>query len=108
MVLSGNDFFNGAICNKATNRNFNLREFATKFYYTEKKGNGYAIGTIEQRWALGNTSYLMPIVWANDNIWVANISYSGGNEIYEILLVERWRFKRILCCASKFSISAIS
>ena len=49
MVLSGNDFFNGAICNKATNRNFNLREFATKFYYTEKKGNGYAIGTIEQR-----------------------------------------------------------
>ena len=30
-------FFNEAICNKATNRKFNLREFANKFYYTERK-----------------------------------------------------------------------
>ena len=73
---SGTDFFNEAICNKATNRNFNLREFANKFYYTKKKGNGYTIRTIEQRRVLGNRSYLMPIVWVNDNIWVAK------NEIF--------------------------
>ena len=68
---SATDFFNEAIFNKATNRNFNLRAFAKKIYYTKKKGNAYAIGTIEQRRALGNRSYLMPIVSAIDNIWVA-------------------------------------
>ena len=68
---SGTDVFNEAIAEKATNKYFNLREFGKKIYYTEKKGNGYAFGTIEQRRALGNRSYLMPIVSAIDNIWVA-------------------------------------
>ena len=39
-----------------------------KFYYTEKQSNGYAIGTREQRQSLGNRSYLMPLIWENDNM----------------------------------------
>ena len=46
---SGTKFYNEAICEKVTNPNFKLIEFIEKFYYTEKKGNGYAIGTCEQR-----------------------------------------------------------
>ena len=43
-----------------------------KNYYTKKKGNDYAIGHVDQRRALGkNRYYLMPIVWDNDDIWVA-------------------------------------
>ena len=53
-----------------------------KNYYTEKKGNGYAIGHVDQRQALGkNRYYLMPIVWDNDDIWVAKneIFYTVAN-----------------------------
>ena len=46
---SGTDFFNEAICEKVTNRNFNLRDFVKNNYYTKKKGNGYAIGHVDQR-----------------------------------------------------------
>ena len=46
---SGPDFFNETICEKTTNTNFNLTEFGKKNYYIEKKGNGYAIGTVEKR-----------------------------------------------------------
>ena len=34
--------------------------FARKYY--QKKGNGYAIGHVGQRNALGNRGYLMPIM----------------------------------------------
>ena len=68
---SGPDFFNETICEKVTNRNFNLKAFGKNIYYTEKKGNGYAIGNFDQRRALGYRSYLMPTVWDNDDIWVA-------------------------------------
>ena len=47
-----------------------------KFYYTEKKGNGYAIGTCEQRQSLGNRSYLIPLIWEKNNMWIAK------NEIF--------------------------
>ena len=73
---SGTDFFNEAICEKVTNRSFILREFGKKIYYTKKKGNGYAMGHVDQRRALGNRSYLMAIVWGNDDISVAK------NEIF--------------------------
>ena len=78
---SGTNFFNEAICEKVTNRSFILREFGKKCYHTKKKGNGYAIGHVDQRWALGNRSYLMPIVWDNDDIWVAEneIFYTAAN-----------------------------
>ena len=46
---SGTDFFNEAICEKVTNRSFILREFGKKCYHTKKKGNGYAIGHVDQR-----------------------------------------------------------
>ena len=36
--------------------------FARK-YYVEKKGNGYAIGYADQKRALGNRGYLMPITF---------------------------------------------
>ena len=68
---SGPDFFNETICEKVTNRNFNLKAFGKNIYYTEKKGNGYAIGNFDQRRALGYRSYLMPTVWDNDDIWIA-------------------------------------
>ena len=35
-------------------KNFNLKVFARKYYYVEKKGNGYAIGDMDQKEALGN------------------------------------------------------
>ena len=35
--LSGTDFFNEAICEKATNRNFNLRELGKKFVIPKRK-----------------------------------------------------------------------
>ena len=78
---SGTDFFNEAICEKVTNRSFILRAFGKKIYYTKKKGNGYAIGHVDQRRALGNRSYLMPIVWDNDDIWVTKneIFYTAAN-----------------------------
>ena len=61
---SGSDFFNEVICEKVTNRNFNLKVFEKKIYYTEKKGNGYAIVHVDQRRALArNRYYLMSIVW---------------------------------------------
>ena len=52
-----------------------------KKFHTKKKGNGYAIGHVDQRWALGNRSYLMPKVWDNDDIWVAKneIFYTAAN-----------------------------
>ena len=52
-----------------------------KFYYTEKKGNGYAIGTREQRQSLGNRSYLIPLIWENNNMWIAKneIFYTTAN-----------------------------
>ena len=52
-----------------------------KFYYTEKKSNGYVIGTREQRQSLGNRSYLMPLIWENDNMWIAKneIFYTTAN-----------------------------
>ena len=79
---SGPDFFNEAICEKVTNRNFNLRVFGKKNFYTGKKGNGYAIGHVDQRGALGkNRYYLMPIFWDNNDIWVAKneIFYTVAN-----------------------------
>ena len=51
------------------------------FYYTEKKGNGYAIGTHEQKQSLGNRSYLMSLIWENDNMWITKneIFYTTAN-----------------------------
>ena len=51
------------------------------FYYTEKKVNGYAIGTHEQKQSLGNRSYLMSLIWENDNMWITKneIFYTTAN-----------------------------
>ena len=40
-----------------------LKVFARKYYYVEKKGNCYAIGHMVQMEALGNRGYLMPIIF---------------------------------------------
>ena len=60
---SGPEFFNEAICEKVRNKKFNLKAFARQYYDVEKKGNGYAIGYMDQRKALGNRGYLMPIIF---------------------------------------------
>ena len=78
---SGPEFYNEAISEKVNNRNFNLKKFAEKFYYIDKKGSGYAFGHIGQRRAVGNRSYLMPLVLVNDDIWIAKneIFYTTAN-----------------------------
>ena len=58
----GPEFYNETVLEKVNNRNFNYKKFAKKIYYIDKKRSGYAIGHVDQRQALGNRSYLMPIV----------------------------------------------
>ena len=79
----GPKFFNEAICEKVRNKNFNLKAFARQYYYVEKKGNGYAIGHIDQKKALGNRGYLMPIIFDRNNIWIApnKIFYTTANAV---------------------------
>ena len=78
---SGPEFFNEAICEKVRNKNFNLKAFALQYYHVEKKGNGYAIGHLHQRKALGNRAYLMPIIFDINDIWIApnEIFYTTAN-----------------------------
>ena len=66
---------------KTTNNNFNLKMFAKKYYHDERKGNGYAIGHMDQRRTLGNRKYLMPITFDRNDIWIApsEIFYTTAN-----------------------------
>ena len=47
----------------------------------KKKGNGYAIGHLDQKKAWGNRGYLMPIIFDRNYIWVApdKIFYTAAN-----------------------------
>ena len=72
---SGPEFFDKVICEKTTNKNFNLKAFAKKYYYDEKKGNGSANGHMHQRKALGNRKYLMSIIFDKNDIWIAPNEY---------------------------------
>ena len=56
------DFFNEAICAKATDSRFNEANFAKKYYNDDGKGDR-VIGTYAQRLRLGSKKYLMPITW---------------------------------------------
>ena len=67
---SGPEFFNEAICEKVRNKNFNLKAFGRQYYHVEKKGNGYAIGHLDQKKALGNRGHLMPMIFDKTDIWV--------------------------------------
>ena len=80
---SAPEFFNEAICEKVTNKIFNLKAFARKYYYVEKKGNGYATGHLDQKKALGNRGYLMPIIFDRNDIWIApnEIFYTTANAV---------------------------
>ena len=69
-LSSGPEFFNEAICEKVRKENFNLKAFARQYYNVEKNRNGYAIGHMDQRKALGNRGYLMPIMFDRNNIWI--------------------------------------
>ena len=81
MVSSGPEFLNEAICKKVRNKNFNLKAFTRQYYHVRKKRNGYAIGHLDQKRALGNKGYLMPIIFDVNNIWVApnEIFYTAAN-----------------------------
>ena len=72
---SGSEFFNEAICEKVRNKNFNLTAFARQYCCVDKKGNGYAIGHADQRAALGNRQYLMPIIYDRSNILLLQTKY---------------------------------
>ena len=56
------DFFNEAICTKATDRNFNEANFVKKYYADDKKRDR-VIGSYDQRLRLGSKKYLMPITF---------------------------------------------
>ena len=58
------------MCQKVRNKTINLKVFARKYYDVEKKGNSYAIGHVDQKKALGNREYLMPIIFDKNNIWI--------------------------------------
>ena len=66
---------------KSKNKNFNLKAFARKYCYVEKKENGYAVGHLDQKKALGNRGYLMPIIFDRNDIWIApnEIFYRTAN-----------------------------
>ena len=57
--------------------------FARQYYHIEKKGNGYAIGHMDQRKALENRGYLMPIIFDRNDIWIApkEIFYTTANAV---------------------------
>ena len=78
---SGPEFFNEAICEKVRNKKFNLKAFGLQYYHVENRGNGYAIGYLHQRKALGNKAYLMPIIFDINDIWIApnEIFYTTAN-----------------------------
>ena len=46
------------------NRNVDINKFSADYYIKSKKGNGYTVGTVEERQALGKQKrgFLMPIV----------------------------------------------
>ena len=50
---------------------WNIFNFMKRYYFQEKRGNGYIIGSRDQRQRLGNRAYLMPLIWENDNIMIA-------------------------------------
>ena len=55
---------------------FDLLKVMKKYYFQEKRGNGYVIGSRDQRQKLGHRTYLMPLIWDNDNIIITK------NEIF--------------------------
>ena len=81
MVFIWTRIFDEAICEEVRNKNFNLKAFARQYYHIEKKGNDYAIGHLDQKKALGNRGYLMPIIFDRNDIWVApnEILYTTAN-----------------------------
>ena len=92
----GKNFCNNVICEKMTNPNFKLNAFMRKFYYTEKKSNGYIIGACGQRRSLGSRSNFMPLIWGNDDIWIAKneIFYTTANaaEMREKIFLKNIRY----------------
>ena len=80
-IRKSKKLFNEAIFEKVRNKNFILKAFARQYYHVEKKGNGYAVGHLDQKRALGNRGYLMPVILDVKDIWVApnEIFYTAGN-----------------------------
>ena len=62
------DFFYRAMAEIINLPSWNIFHFMKRYYFQEKRGNVYLIGTREQRQQLGNRAYLMPLIWENDNI----------------------------------------
>ena len=44
---------------------YNIFNFMKRCYFQEKRGNGYVIGSRDQRQQLGNRAHLMPLIWKN-------------------------------------------
>ena len=50
---------------------WNTFSFMKRYYFQEKRGNDYVIGSRDQRQRLGNRAYLMLLIWENDNTIIA-------------------------------------
>ena len=71
MVYNKNWFFYRAMAEIINLPFWNIFNFMKRYYFQEKRGNGYIIGSRDQRQWLGNRAYLMPLIWENDNIMIA-------------------------------------
>ena len=64
-------FFYRALAEIINLPSWNIFNFMKRYYFQEKRGNGYVIGLRDQRQRLGNRAYLMPLIWENDNTIIA-------------------------------------
>ena len=59
---TGTNFFYRAMAEIINENSFDLLKVMKKYYFQEKKGNGYVIGSRDQKQKLGHRAYLMPLI----------------------------------------------
>ena len=86
MVFNKNCFFfYRALAEIINLPSWNIFNFMKRYYFQEKRGNGYVIGLRDQRQRLGNRAYLMPLIWENDNTIIAinEVFYTAPRHLRE-------------------------
>ena len=72
---TGTEFLYHAMAEIINENSFDLWKVLKNIIF-KKRGNGYVIGSRDQRQKLGHRAYLMSLIWKNDNIIIAK------NEIF--------------------------
>ena len=75
---------------------FDLLKVMKKYYFQEKRGNGYVIGSRGQRQKLGHIAYIMPLISDNDDIIIAKneIFYTAPRSLRGENSLDKIRFLR--------------